>query len=128
MYNRNCAEAFEYYAKALDGKITEIQRYSDSPPDPAFPVAEEDRNLVLHATLKIGEIEIMGADSSEHCESGNNMYVTLTAMDKNYVQKAWDMLKQDGHVYMEITPQFFAVLHGSLRDKFGVNWMFTVPK
>ncbi|KPU44634.1 hypothetical protein OXPF_17200 [Oxobacter pfennigii] len=59
---------------------------------------------------------------------GNNMYVSITTKDEAFIQKAWDILKQDGEVYMEPTSSFFTTLHGSLRDKFGINWMFTVLK
>jgi PhnB protein len=56
------------------------------------------------------------------------MYITITVKDSNFVKTAWDILKQDGKIHMELTPSFFAVLHGSLQDKFGINWMFTVSK
>ena len=56
------------------------------------------------------------------------MYVSITAKDADFIQKAWNVLKQDGEVYMELTASFFAVLHGSLRDRFGINWMFTAIK
>jgi PhnB protein len=56
------------------------------------------------------------------------MYVSITIKDAAFVQKAWDILKQNGEIYMELAPSFFAALHGSLRDKFGINWMFTALK
>ena len=125
-FNRNCAEALDLYSKAFNTKISEIQKYGDMPPNPAFPVAESDRNLVLHATMKIDGMEIMASDSSEHRESGSNMYITVMSKDTGYVKKAWDTLKQGGHIYMKLAPTFFAPLHGSLQDKFGINWMFSV--
>jgi PhnB protein len=53
------------------------------------------------------------------------MYVTITTGDEAMVLRAWDALKEGGEVYMALQPSFFAKLHGSLRDQFGVNWMFT---
>lgn len=44
------------------------------------------------------------------------------------VRKAWDVLKEGGEVYMELAPSFFAKAHGSLRDKYGINRMFTAMK
>ncbi|MDR0639362.1 MAG: hypothetical protein LBG27_10780 [Spirochaetaceae bacterium] len=49
MFNRNCMEALETYAKAFNAKIGEARRYGDMPPAPAFPIAESDKGLVLHA-------------------------------------------------------------------------------
>lgn len=124
MFNRNCAEALATYADAFGGKILEVSKYGDMPPDPNFPVAEEDKDLVLNSRLKIEGAEIMCADSA--CvSSGDNMYVSISTQDEALVQRAWDMLKQDGEIYMELAPSFFAKLHGSLRDRFGINWMLT---
>ncbi len=128
MFNRNCEEAIKTYEKAFNGTITEMRKYSDMPPNPAFPIPEENKNLVLHARLQIDGMEIMCADSSEKSTKGNNMYVSITTKDEALVKDAWNLLKQEGEVYMELSPSFFATLHGSLQDKYGVNWMFTALK
>jgi len=127
-FNRNCAEALEFYAKAFNAEISGVQKYGNMPPNPAFPVAESDKNLILHSTLKIDGMEIMASDSSRGCTSGSNMYITITSKDVEYVKHAWDVLKQGGHIHMELAPTFFAQLHGSLQDKFGINWMFSVMR
>lgn len=128
MFNRNCEEAVKTYEKAFNGKIAEMKKYKDMPPNPAFPIAEEYKNLVLHACLQIDGMEIMCADSSDKSTRGNNMYVSITTKDAGLVEKAWGILKQDGEIYAELGPTFFAVLHGSLQDKYGINWMFTALK
>jgi len=128
MFNRNCAEAIKTYEEALAAKTIQIMKYGDMPPNPAFPVADSDKDLVLHAQLQLDGMEIMCSDSSERSQSGNNMYVSITTQDAALVQKAWDILKQDGEIYMELAPSFFAALHGSLRDKFGIIWLFSVLK
>ncbi len=128
MFNRNCAQALSFYEKAFDATVTEMQTYGQMPPNPAFPIAEEDRDLVLHAKLVLDGMELMCADSAGRSTAGDNMYVSLTTKDSAAVQKAWDMLKEGGELYMELQPSFFAALHGSLRDRFGINWMFTALK
>lgn len=128
LFHRNCGEAIKAYEKALGAKVIEIRKYGDMPQNPDFPVSGEDKNLILHARLNICGNEMMCADSSGESLSGTNMYVSITTQDAGFVQKAWDALKQDGKVYMELAPSFFAVLHGSLQDRFGINWMFTALK
>jgi PhnB protein len=54
------------------------------------------------------------------------MYITLTSSNAEMIKQAWDTLKKDGKVYLELNPTFFAKLHGHLQDKFGTNWMFSV--
>jgi len=127
MFNRNCSEALETYVKAFGAQISEMQKYGDVP-DAGFPVDDNDKNLILHSRLKLDDTEIMCADSPEHYQPGNNMFVSITTNDSHLVKKAWEVLKVDGKVYMELTPTFFAELNGSLQDKFGINWMFTAMK
>ncbi len=126
MFNRNCEEALKVYEKAFDTKIAAIQKYKDMPQSPDFPVAESDLELVLHSQIVIDGTGIMCADSAQNPASGNNMYITLTTDKEEMVKQAWDILKEDGKVYLELCPTFFAKLHGHLQDKFGVNWMFSV--
>lgn len=128
MFNGNCAEALETYKQALGAEVGEIKRYGDMPPNPAFPVSEEQKGLVLHARLKIDGGEIMCADASELSGTGKNMYISVTTPDSDYVRKAWEILKEGGEIYMELAPSFFAEAHGSLKDRYGVNWMFTALK
>lgn len=128
LFNRNCPEALATYAEAFGGEIMEMQTYGDMPPNPNFPIADADKRLVLHAKLRIGDMTLMCADSAHSVSSGDNMYVSITTKDATLVQKAWDALKVDGVVYMELAPSFFAQLHGSLCDRFGINWMFTAER
>ena len=126
MFNRNCAEALQTYEAAFGVKAAEVQKYGDMPPNPAFPVAEADKGLVLHARMTLDGAELMCADSRERWQSGTNMYVTVTTGDEAALKRAWDALAPGGEVYMALTPTFFAKLHGSLRDRFGISWMLTL--
>lgn len=128
MFNRNCEDALKTYEKAFGTTIREMQKYSDMPFNPTFPIADQDKNLVLNARISIEEAELMCADNSEVSTSGDNMYVSIMTKNEAAVKKAWDILSQGGEVYMELTPSFFAKLHGSLKDRFGINWMFTALK
>jgi len=126
MFNRTCADALAAYAEIFGVPVQDQQRYGDMPPSPDFPVAEADKDLVLHSRLVIDGGEIMGADSTGRHQIGSNMYVTVTTKDADLVTNAWAALEVDGEVYMPLTPTFFSLGHGSLRDRFGVNWMFTI--
>ena len=125
LFDRTCAEALACYAEAFGIAVAEVMRYGDAPPDPSFPVAEEDKNLVMHSRLPIDGVDLMCADSTGRITPGDNQYVSVTTPDEAAIQKAWDVLKQGAEVYMDLQPTFFAPLHGSLRDRFGINWMFS---
>jgi len=127
MFNNNAQEALDVYEKAFGAKVLHKQTYGDMPPNPDFPVADEDKELVLNAQFEISGTVLMASDVGQlSAEKGNNMYITVTTDDKDLVTNAWEMLKEEGVVINDLQPTFFAELHGSLRDKFGIGWMFSV--
>lgn len=127
MFNRDCAEAFEMYQTAFNGEMIAIQKYGDMPPSPEFPIAEADKGLVLHAELKLTEAgHIMGSDSQRELQDGEKVVISVELDDEERAISAWNILKDGGSVYMNLAPTFFAKLHGSVKDKYGVTWMFTV--
>ncbi|PLS07178.1 VOC family protein [Neobacillus cucumis] len=127
MFNRECDEAFKMYQKAFDGEMVAIQKYGDMPPNPEFPVAENDKNLVLHAQLKLTESGmIYGSDGQRNYEGSPKVTISVELDSEEKALNAWEILKEGGSVYMELQPTFFAKLHGSVQDKYGVTWMFTV--
>ncbi|MCL2325682.1 MAG: VOC family protein [Proteobacteria bacterium] len=126
-FKRNCAEAMETYTKAFDAEITCKCTYADAPEDPNCPIAEADKGLIMHASIRVAGADIMCADTSEccgECSTGTNMYVSFGSDDAAKVQKAWDILAEGGKIYTALAPTFFAALYGALQDKFGINWMF----
>lgn len=127
MFNRECDEAFKMYQKAFDGEMLAIQKYGDMPPNPEFPVGESDKNLVLHAQLKLTESGmIYGSDGQRNYDDSPKVSISVELDSEEKALKAWEVLKEGGSVYMELQSTFFAKLHGSVQDKYGVTWMFTV--
>lgn len=127
LFNRECAEAFNMYQKAFSGELIAIQKYGDMPPSPEFPVAENDKDLVLHAELKLTESGyIMGSDMKREVNNAEKVSISVQLDDEERAISAWNVLKDGGSVFMDLAPTFFAKLHGSVRDKYGVTWMFTV--
>ena len=55
----NCKEAFEFYEKALGGKL-DMMTYGQSPESGHLPAAMQ--NQVIHARLASGASVIMGSD------------------------------------------------------------------
>jgi uncharacterized glyoxalase superfamily protein PhnB len=78
---------------------TEIWRH---PPNPNFPIGDGQKNLVLHALFKMDGAEITLADSIESIAPGDNMFVSLTLEDPQFVQTAWVILKENGEVLLDL--------------------------
>ncbi len=50
-FNGNCEEAVKFYQAVLGGE-SQIFHFGDAPPNPAFPVTENVKPLVMHAELR----------------------------------------------------------------------------
>ena len=127
MFNRECDEAFKWYQKAFDGEMIAIQKYGDMPASPDFPIAESDQNLVLHVELKITETgSILGSDYGQNLQDAGKVCISVELTSEDKAMNAWNVLKDGGTVHNDLQPTFFAKLHGSVKDKYGITWMFTV--
>jgi len=126
MFNRNCAAALETYQQAFGATVLEKQTYGDLPPNPAVPITPEDKDLVLHCRFEIDGSTVMAADSTHGWQPGGPIVISVDAKDEAWLQHAWDILEEGGEVHLALAPTFFAKRHGSLRDRYGVNWMFTL--
>jgi PhnB protein len=83
-FARSTEEAFVFYRSVFGGEFAgPIHRFGDIPAEPGQPpLAEADRNLVMHVELPIlGGHVLMGTDAPESMgftlTQGNNVYINL---------------------------------------------------
>jgi PhnB protein len=130
-FSRNTEEAFNFYKKVFKSDFAgEIMRMSDAPPqEGAPPLAEGDKNLVMHIALPItaGHM-LMGTDAPESMgmklNFGNNVHINLEPDTREETKRLFDALSEGGKVTMELADMFWGDYFGSCTDKFGVQWMF----
>ena len=102
----------------------------DAPPQDGMPpLAEEDKQLVMHVMLPIlGGHQLMGTDAPESMgfklRFGNNTYINLEPDTREETKRLFDGLSAGGKVDMELADMFWGDYFGSCIDKFGVQWMF----
>lgn len=120
--NGNAREAIEFYQEALNAEILFTQSFGEMPESPEFPLPEEIRNRVSHATIKVGETELMLSDTfpGQPHQSGNQVTICITTDDAEMSKQMFDSLKQGGQVTMPLQETFFSPAYGSVTDKFGV--------
>ncbi len=129
---RNTEEAFNFYKTVFGGEFfgNGIMRFSDIPPSPDNPpMAEADKNLVMHVELRIlNSHTLMGTDAPESMgfkvNFGNNSYINLQPDTRKETKELFDKLSAGGKVTMELQDMFWGDYFGSCTDKFGVQWMF----
>jgi PhnB protein len=127
----NAKEAIEFYQKALQADVLFIQSFGEMPENPDYPLPEEAKSRVSHATLKVGETELMFSDTfpGQPHASGNQVTICITSDDVEKSRAMYEALSQGGQVTMPLQDTFFSPAYGSLVDKFGVNFqIFTEGK
>ena len=128
-FNRNTEAAFNFYKSAFKtGFSVPIARMGDAPVDSNRPLADADKNLVMHVALPLlGGVQLMGTDAPDSMgfklRQGNNFYINLEPDTRGEAERLFNALSQGGKVEMPLTDMFWGAYWGSLTDQFGVQWM-----
>ncbi len=130
-FRRETLEAFNFYKSVFGGEFQgKVSRFGDIPPSEDMPpLPEEDKDLVMNIALPIlGGHLLMGTDAPEsmgfRVSFGNNVYITLHPDTRAETKRLFDALSEGGKVEQELQDMFWGDYYGSLRDKYGVQWMF----
>ena len=110
-FSRQTEEAFNFYRSVFGGEFGNggISRMGDIPPSEGMPpIAEEDKNLVMHVELPIpGGHVLMGT--------------------REETERLFKALSEGGKVTMELQETFWGAYYGNCIDKFGIQWMLNFP-
>ena len=121
LFQGNCKEAFEFYEKALGGKL-DMMTFGQSPDTSQIPAAM--LNQVIHARLASGTGVIMGSDCPpERYAKPQGFSVSVSSADPGEVERIFNALVQGGQVHMALAQTFWSAKFGMLQDKYGIAWM-----
>ena len=119
-FDGNCEAAFELYRRAFGGEIEYMEKYGAHAPKP------EMKDLVRHAEMRLTETGgLTGGDATWPYEKGGSVNILLRVPEEK-AKEAWKVLSQEGVVLSELAPFEEGGLMGSLKDKYGFIWIFTV--
>ena len=120
-FNGQCEAAFKFYERLLGGKIECIMPYESRPTD--YPVPAEWRKKILHATLKVGDQLLQGADAPpDRYQKPQGFSVTLGLKDQKEAERIFKALAENGTVEMALQETFWAIRFGVVVDRFGIPW------
>jgi PhnB protein len=127
-FNGNCEEAFNFYKSVFRGEFPYIGKFKDMPPNPDYPVADSDKEKIMHVSLPISkETTLMGSDSSEsfgHAKvMGNNFSISVNSDSVEEIERIYNALSAGGIIKMPLNKTFWGAYFGMLTDKFGIHWM-----
>jgi PhnB protein len=121
-FNGQCEVAFKFYEKCLGGNIVTMMTYGESPA--AEHTAPDWREKILHATLGIGDLVLMGCDApAEHYQKPQGFSVALHVDGAAEADRIFETLAENGAVQMPLQETFWALRFGMLVDQFGTPWM-----
>ena len=126
-FNGECESAFKFYEKCLGGKITFMLPHEGTPV--ADQVPGEWRKKILHASLKVGDGVLMGADAPpDQYQKPQGFSVTLGMQDPAEAERVFHALAENGTVQMPLQETFWATRFAMLTDRFGIPWMINCEK
>lgn len=131
-FPRHTEEVFNFYKLVFGGEFSGggIARFGDFPPSEGMPpLAEADKNLILHIELPIlGCHVLMGTDAPESMgfkvNYGNNIYINLDPDTREETKRLFEALSDGGKIETELQEMFWGAYYGSCTDKYGIHWMF----
>jgi PhnB protein len=122
-----CAEALEFY-KSVFGGTYEMMRVGDSPMASDMPPGAA--NSVMHASFTAEGVAFFASDGREVKAvdpDAGNISLALNFDDAAHGEKIFNALAAGGKVAMPIDVAFWGGRFGMIVDKFGTEWMVTLP-
>ena len=112
-FDGQCEAAFKLYERCLGGKIECMMTYESRPAE--YPVPLEWQKKILHATLRVGDQVLMGADAPpDRYQKPQGFSITLGLNDQAEAERIFKALAEQGTVEMPLQETFWAVRFGVL--------------
>lgn len=130
-FDGQCRAAFELYRSVFGGAFTEFQTYAEAPAE--MPVADAERDRVMHVSLPVGDGILMGCDRVAGAGMphvvGNNVTIAIVGRSRAHCDEVCRGLSEGGSVTMPLQETFWGAYFGSWTDRFGINWIvnYTLP-
>ncbi len=123
----NAEEAFGFYRSVFGGEFASVVRFKDFPME-GVTIPKEDEDKLMHIALPIGEDDVLMASDvleslGHRLVQGNNVYVSVDAASREEAGRTFNALSEGAEIEMPIADQAWGDYYGSLKDKFGIQWM-----
>ena len=125
-FNGQCEAAFKFYERCLNGSITFMLTWGDSPMAKDAPAGWTSK--IFHATLVVGNTTLQGSDPAPGSyEPPRGFSITLNPSEGD-AERLFTELAEGGTVRMPLQKTFWAVRFGVLTDRFGIPWVINSEK
>ena len=127
-FDGRCEEALEFYRSKLGAEVTMLMRYKDSPGPAMCPLPDNWDDKIMHASFVIGASRVMGSDGMKEAMPADGHCMSLTMPTEPEARRVFAALADGGEVCMPIGKTFWSSCFGMVKDRFGIDWMITVPE
>lgn len=126
-FNGQAREAMEFYKSAFGGEL-QVMTYADMPEMPGMGAVSKD--WLMHASLDGGAARLYASDIPEASATTAKIELALGGEDETRLREIFGKLSEGGEIKRPIQKESWGDLFGTLRDKFGIEWMvnITMPK
>jgi PhnB protein len=123
----NAEEAFGFYRSVFGGEFSSVVRFKELPIE-GVTIPKDDEDKIMHIGLPIGDDSILMASDvleslGQKLAEGNNVYVSVHPDTREEADRIFKALSEGADLEMPIADQAWGDYFGSLKDKFGVQWM-----
>lgn len=130
-FDGTAAEAFDFYARCLGGRIARKVTFADMPGPVDLPPRAKD--LMAHLRLEAGDAVLMGSDwctpvRGEAYPGIHGNAVSLAVDTSAEAERLFDALGDGGTITLPIGETAWARRFGMLTDRFGVRWMVSCER
>jgi len=122
-FDKQCEEAIELYKKAFNAEVTTFVRFSDSANQDWSAFSEDEKELIYHAQMQIGNQRIILCDNLfTDLPRGHTIYPVITFETADEVKAAYDVLADGATIISPIRSTTYSACVVSFVDKFGIQW------
>ncbi len=127
MFEGQCDEAFQFYAKCLGGRIAMKMTYGESPA--SKQTAPNWQNKIIHMRLAVGDQVLMGSDAPpERFDKPQGFFLSIGVDTLAEAERVYKALSEKGQIIMAIQETFWAQRFAMFVDRFGTPWMINCEK
>ena len=133
IFNGNCREAMEFYAKCIGGELEAMITFGDMPADDNPDHQEgcggdadmaQFSHFIAHACLVKGDVMLMASDCPPQMfEAAAGTSCSLHPDTRDEAERLFAAMSEGGTVTMPFGPTSWAEAFGMFKDKFGIPWM-----
>jgi len=125
-FDGDCEAAFKFYERCLNGKITFMLTWGDSPM--AGDTPQQWRSKIAHITLVVGNTRLQGSDLAPGTYELPKGFGIALSPAEEYAERLFTELAAGGTVRMPLQETFWAGRFGMLTDRFGIPWVINSEK